>query len=163
MKKELIAITAAARADLPEILQLQYLAYRSEAELLGNFDIPPLRQTLSELTAEFEHGTVLKAADTAQTIIGSVRFTVRDGNVLIGKLMVHPDHRGRGLGTRLLACAEELCPGMRLELFTSSRSLRNLALYERCGFRQFDQKNVGPGLTLIYLEKLRNCIGEQNK
>jgi len=154
MKHESITIVPAARADLPEILQLQYLAYRSEAELLGNFDIPPLRQTLSELTAEFEHGTVLKAVDMAQKIIGSVRFAVRDDSVLIGKLMVHPKCQGRGLGTRLLTRAEELCPNMRLELFTSSRSLRNFALYERCGFRQFDQKTVGAGLTLVYLEKV---------
>ncbi len=37
-------ICHAEAEDLPAILELQYLAYRSEAELLGNWDIPPLKQ-----------------------------------------------------------------------------------------------------------------------
>ena len=34
-------ITQAERSNLEEILQLQYLAYQSEAALFGNKDIPP--------------------------------------------------------------------------------------------------------------------------
>ena len=34
--------------DLQEILQLQYLAYQTEAALFGNKEIPPLKQTLDE-------------------------------------------------------------------------------------------------------------------
>lgn len=32
--------------DLAEILNFQYLAYQSEADLFGTRDIPPLKQTL---------------------------------------------------------------------------------------------------------------------
>ena len=39
-------IEKAEREDLQEILDLQYLAYQSEARLLNNMDIPPLKQTL---------------------------------------------------------------------------------------------------------------------
>ena len=35
-------ITRAESGDLQEILDLQYLAYQSEAALFGNKDIPPL-------------------------------------------------------------------------------------------------------------------------
>ena len=35
--------------DLTEILNLQYLAYQSEADLFGTRDIPPLKQTLEEV------------------------------------------------------------------------------------------------------------------
>ncbi len=42
-------IHKAEQNDLQEILQLQYHAYQSEAELFGNKDIPPLKQTLSEV------------------------------------------------------------------------------------------------------------------
>ena len=41
------SIIRAEAEDLESILQLQYLAYQSEALLLGDEDIPPLRQTLS--------------------------------------------------------------------------------------------------------------------
>ena len=54
-------IVKADKTDLSEILALQHLAYRSEAELLGNFDIPPLKQTLSDLQAEYDKKIFLKA------------------------------------------------------------------------------------------------------
>ena len=39
--------------DLKEILELQYLAYQSEAMLNNNFSIPPLLQTLEEVRKEY--------------------------------------------------------------------------------------------------------------
>ena len=41
----------AKAADLPDILDLQYLAYQSEAKLLNNFSIPPLQEKLEALLA----------------------------------------------------------------------------------------------------------------
>ena len=46
-------IKKADQDDLVKILQLQYIAYQSEAALFGSRDIPPLKQTLDELTEEF--------------------------------------------------------------------------------------------------------------
>ncbi len=54
-------------------MQLQYLAYQSVAELFGGEKIPPLTQTLEELTKEFEEGMVLKLSDSNGIILGSVR------------------------------------------------------------------------------------------
>ena len=53
-------ITKADFKDLNEILQLQYLAYQSEAELFGSKDIPPLKQTLDEVIEEYRKGIILK-------------------------------------------------------------------------------------------------------
>lgn len=58
-----ISIVRADASDLLEILDLQYLAYQSEAKLLGNPNIPPLTQTLDELRAEYQQGVVLKAVN----------------------------------------------------------------------------------------------------
>lgn len=41
-------IKNAERADLPEILQLQCIAYQSEADLFGSRDIPPLKHTYDD-------------------------------------------------------------------------------------------------------------------
>ena len=56
-------IEKAQKDDLKEILELQYLAYQSEAKLFGNMDIPPLKQTLEEVYDEFNKGVILKAID----------------------------------------------------------------------------------------------------
>jgi len=49
VRRNVILIKKAQKEDLEKILELQYLAYRSEAKLFGNMDIPPLKQTIEEL------------------------------------------------------------------------------------------------------------------
>lgn len=146
-------ITQAQEADLPAILDLQRLAYQSEARLLGNFRIPPLLQTLEDIRGEFRCGVFLKALDEDGRIVGSVRGFAREGTLFVGKLMVHPDRRRQGLGSRLLLELEKTCPQPRLELFTSDRSAGNIRLYEHNGYRRFKEKAVSPDLTFVYLEK----------
>ena len=46
-------IVKANREDMEEILELQYLAYQSEAALFGSRDIPPLKETLEEVYKEY--------------------------------------------------------------------------------------------------------------
>jgi ribosomal protein S18 acetylase RimI-like enzyme len=122
--------------DLKSILDLQYLAYQSEAALFGSRDIPPLKQTLDEVTAEFQRGIILKMTEGGR-IIGSVRAWEQDGTVQIGKLMVHPDYQCRGYGSQLLAEIERQFPGKRYALFTSTRSTGNLRLYQKRGYTEF--------------------------
>lgn len=145
-------IEQACILDLTDILELQRLAYQSEAILLNNFSIPPLTQTLAEVEAEFQIGIFLKAVDDSR-IIGSVRGYVKESTLYIGKLIVHPDFRGKGIGTSLLTTLEQLYPSCRYELFTSARSEKNLRLYERQGYLRFAEKSVSPDLSFVYLEK----------
>ena len=148
-----MTIQKASREELQAILQLQYQAYESEARLLNNWNIPPLKQTLPEVEAEWEKGVILKAVEDAQ-LVGSVRAWEENGTVYVGKLMVRPDCQGRGIGTRLLLAVEEIFPGKRYELFTSTQSQRNIALYQRCGYRIFTEKQVNEHLRFVYLEKV---------
>ncbi|OGQ10499.1 MAG: hypothetical protein A2026_16065 [Deltaproteobacteria bacterium RBG_19FT_COMBO_46_12] len=55
-------IERATVLDAEEILTLQKLAYRSEAEIYNDFNIPPLLQTLESLEKDFEKQFFLKAA-----------------------------------------------------------------------------------------------------
>ncbi len=150
-----ISIYKANYEDLQEILQLQYLAYQSEADLFGSRDIPPLKQTLDEVIGEYNAGIVLKMLDNSGNIIGSVRATEDKGTVFIGKLMVHPQHRCHGYGTRLLNEIERYFPDKRYELFTSTRSKDNIRLYQKSGYKVFKHKAVNDELQFVYLEKKR--------
>lgn len=146
-------MTRAQANDLAEILALQKAAYRSEAELLNDFTIAPLRQTLADLENNFNKGIILKAVRNGR-IIGSVRAYV-DGNTLhIGKLIVDPGWQNQGVGTQLLSAMEKHFPAMRYELFTSTQSIRNLSLYSKNGYREFRRETVSEKLTLIFLEKM---------
>ncbi|ACM20414.1 N-acetyltransferase, GNAT family [Geotalea daltonii FRC-32] len=146
-------IGPATAADATEILALQRLAYRSEAELYDDFSIPPLTQTLDELMAEFPGRTVLKAVD-GEKIVGSVQgFQVGD-TCFVGRLMVHPDWQGNGLGTQLMAAIESRFTAVdRFELYTGHRSSANIRLYERLGYGQFRTEKVNSRLSLVFMEK----------
>lgn len=148
-------IKKARKEDLEEILKLQYLAYQSEARLFGDMDIPPLKQTLEEVYEEFEKGIVLKAVDEEGGIIGSVRAYQEEGTVYIGKLMVHPNMQKRGIGTKLLLEMEKEYPNQRYELFTSTKSISNIRLYEKLGYEIFKEEAVTQELQFVYLQKVR--------
>ena len=127
-KKRPAKIEKAERKDLAEILQLQYTAYQSEAQLFGGKKIPPLTETPEEIEAEYEQGIILKMVDSDGRIIGSVRASEEEGTIYLGKLMVHPDYQKKGYGTRLLLSIEKYFPEKRIELFTSTRSLANIRI-----------------------------------
>ncbi len=149
-----------ATADVAaELLELQKLCFYTEAELNREFNIPSLKQTLDGLREEFRTNTVL-AAWVGPWLVGSVRGR-RDGAIChISRFMVHPDHRGRGLGTMLLAAIEAAFPGVEYyEIFTGERSERNLRLYGSLGYVSYRREVVTPRLTLIHLRKKGSAFG----
>lgn len=146
-------ITQAKREDLRDILDLQYLAYQSEAEIYNDHNIPPLKQTLEDVESEFDKGVILKATDETGNIIGSVRAFRENGSVYIGKLIVHPNRQRQGIGTALLSAVEAHFHDQRYELFTGSKSVRNIALYERLGYKIYTVKKIDDNLEFVYLEK----------
>ena len=146
--------------DASEILALQKLAYQSEAEISGTYDIPPLTQTLREMEDDLERQVVLKivhaTGPAGPAIIGSARAYEEQGTCHIGRLIVHPDHQNQGLGTRLLAEIETAFPQVeRYELFTGHKSARNLYLYGKLGYKEFKRETVSEGLAIVFLEKTR--------
>jgi ribosomal protein S18 acetylase RimI-like enzyme len=148
-------IERATVSDAGEILSLQKLAYRSEAEIYDDFSIPPLLQSLEEIKKDFESQIFLKATVNGK-IRGSVRAFAKEGTCYIGRLIVHPEFQDRGLGTKLMNRIEENFKDVkRFELFTGHRSEKNLHLYQKLGYRIFKTVKANDRLNIVYLEKLQ--------
>lgn len=147
-----IIIERASVFDAEEILLLQKLAYRSEAEIYNDFSIEPLVQSLEQLQRQYENHIILKAV-IDETIIGSVRANDQDGTCYIGKLIVHPNHQNKGIGKMLMNAIEGLFLKSRYELFTGSKSAKNIALYEKLGYKSFKESLITSDFSLVYLEK----------
>jgi len=148
-------IEHARPADALAVLELQWLAYQSEARLYDDWTLPPLTQTLENLRDEFAGSVVLKAVE-ADRLIGSVRARESHGVCSVGRLIVHPELHGRGVGTMLMRHIEAEYPdATAFELFTGSRSEGNIRLYERLGYTRSHEKILSPSVTLVFLEKRR--------
>jgi len=148
-------ISRARVDDSLEILGLQQLAYRSEAELYDDYSLPPLTQTLENLQAQFGSRVFLKAVEEG-AVIGSVRAYQNGTTCYVERLIVHPTFRRRGIGTSLLARIEAEFPeARRFELFTGHKSAGNIRLYERAGYKVFKQEPVNDRLTLVFMEKVK--------
>jgi GNAT superfamily N-acetyltransferase len=146
------AVDIASKGELKEILQLQKLAYQSEAGIYNDFSIPPLVQTLEELEEEARNSIVLKVVEDRK-IVGSVRAYEKAGSCYISKLIVHPDYQNRGIGKKLIAAAEKCFEHVRYELFTGHLSRKNLSLYEKLGYKAYKTCKVNENMELIHLEK----------
>ena len=95
-----IIIKQAIMSEAEDILELQKIAYQSEAELYQDWNIPPLLQTLHQLQLEFENHKIIVATFNDE-IVGSVRGYVDQGTLHIGRLIVHPDFQKQGIGSQL--------------------------------------------------------------
>jgi len=157
---ENIQLRRAACSDLAAVLQLQKHCYRSEAAIYNDDTIPPLTQTLEELYEEVAQGSVCLVACQGQTIVGSVRGMIKGITGYINKLIVAPVCQNQGVGKLLMHEIErELAPVSRYELFTGSRSKKNLALYQKLGYTAFREQPVNDRLTFIFLQKyLSECL-----
>jgi len=150
-----LKIKRARAEDAEAILDLQKIAYLSEAEIYNNKSIPPLTQTLEEIRAEFDNQIFLKAL-IDETIVGSVRAYQTDETCHIGRLVVHPKSQNRGIGSRLMNAIEgEFESVKRFELFTGDNSERNLYLYHKLGYSEFRRKNFPEIFVLVFLGKDR--------
>ncbi len=152
---ENMIIERAKIEDAKEILDLQKLAYQSEAAIYNDYTIPPLTQTLEEIEADFERQVFLKASASGR-IIGSVRARERQETCLVGRLIVHPDFQNQGIGTRLMDEIEKtFSQAQRYELFTGHLSERNIHFYQKRGYKTFKRESVTEDLTLVFMEKYR--------
>ena len=146
----------AAVEDAEQILRLQKMAYQSEAEIYHNYNIPPLTQTISEIKEEFHTRTFFKTV-AEKNIIGSVRAHSDGASCFIGRLIVHPDLQGKGIGTRLMNAVEaHFSDVQRYELFTGTKSIANMRLYARLGYKPFKELAVDKSLSLVFMEKAGN-------
>ncbi|MGA2034974.1 MAG: GNAT family N-acetyltransferase [Thermoguttaceae bacterium] len=152
-------ITLASIDDSAAVLDLQKLAYQSEASIYNDFGLPPLTETLEDFRSQFSSRVVLKAVDQGR-IIGSVRAYEDEKTCYIGRLIVHPDYQRQGIGTQLMNQIEaSFGAAERFELFTGHRSANAIRLYERLGYKVFSQEPVHDRLTLVFLEKRRRGEG----
>ena len=148
-------VRVATPADAAELLVLQRACWVPEGRLSGSWTIPPLDESLEEVTAGIGAWTTYavrtaSAAGAPGRLVASVRGRVRPDDPTVwetGRLMVAPDLHGRGLGRELLALAEAAAPASVTTFWinTGAVSEGNQRRYRRAGYRQVPGEGTFPG------------------
>lgn len=118
------------------------------------------RGKLRELIDKFQFKGVdpknwntLKLENDNGKIIGAVRYRQSDGFIDVGRLMIHPDYRHRGLAQILLSEVDHLCPKEIKELYTCTKSWSNIQLYEKMGYKPYKKNTDVSGLSFVHMRK----------
>jgi ribosomal protein S18 acetylase RimI-like enzyme len=156
-------IARVARPDeLPEVLRVQIAGFRRVARRFGfaDVDMPPLRETLDDLTSLLAKGmhffVALADEGPHERVVGTVRAVLREDCVVeIGRLAVDDTFERRGVATLLMSALEmSFSDTRRFELFTGSEAEDALALYDHLGYRVFRHDDFGDW-TRVWLAKDR--------
>ena len=147
-------ISRAVKDDLPEILDLQLRAFGEVAQRLNAASLPPLEQTIEQLLEEEQNAVFYKYTENGH-IIGSVRGSLdASGTCHVGRLIVDPYCRNRGIGRQLMQALEEYFQGKasRYLQITSEETPETLHLYGKLGYEKRYTRNTG-STVMAFLEK----------
>ena len=135
-----VHVRAATQADLPGLLALVHSAYRGESSRAGwttEADLLDGSRTTPELLAETmaDPATTVLVAEDDDGLLGCCAVTDRGGGTAyFGTFAVRPTAQGSGVGSTLLAAAEEHARGRgadRMEMSVIGQRTDLLAWYAR--------------------------------
>jgi GNAT superfamily N-acetyltransferase len=145
-----LAIVPATPHDAAAIRALTRAAYAKWVAILGREPKPMLADY--DAAVRRHRIDLLRRGGQLAALIELVPET---DHLLIKNIAVLPEHQGTGLGTRLLAHAEEVAAALghaELRLYASKRFAENIRLYRRVGYAIDREEEFMGGIT-VYMSK----------
>ena len=147
-----VDVRPATRADAGELFTLTRACWLQELWANPGVLIPALEESFEDAERGLEEWTTFVALAGGR-IVGSTRGRlVGDGTVWdVGRVMVAPDLQGRGLGRHLLELIEQAAPVevTTYELHTGAKSVDNIRMYKRAGYRLRGAAPGPPGAVVM--------------
>ncbi len=146
-------LNLADRALAEELWAMQHAAYRQEARLIGVAGLPPLQETVQSLQNCGETFYGFYSED--EELAGAISTEAGEkGELVICRVMVHPEFFRQGIGTRLLRHVLSEAPSGTLAVVTAeARNTPAVRLYENSGFIPAGTFKPAPDMTMIRFEK----------
>ncbi len=89
-------------------------------------------------------------------LVGLIETIDEGDELLVENVAVAPDFQGRGLGSKLMAHAEEVARSLgynRIRLYTNKRFTENVRLYLNLGFIVDGEEDIGAGTIRVDMSK----------
>jgi GNAT superfamily N-acetyltransferase len=150
-----VVVRRASREESGAIASVIREGFATVAADIGR-DIPPLHETAGDVESTFDAGDAVLVAEANGRLVGTVRAeSIAGGGVMVRRLVVLPEARGRGLAKALMRALEDAYPeATRFELFTGAMAAGPIALYESLGYRLIEPRE-DMGFPLVWFEKCR--------
>lgn len=146
-----VLVRPATAADVGALQELALAAYGHYVARIGGRPGP----MDSDYAALVQAGLVW-VADSAGEVVGLVVLREEDDHVLVENVAVAPGRQGRGVGSRLLAHAEDRARAAgrgEVRLYTHEAMHENLAYYARRGFVETHRRHED-GHQRVFLTKV---------
>lgn len=138
-----------------KILKVQIPSYRIEADIIGYYDIPPLKDTVEHIQKcqETFYGYIIE-----EELCGVISFKVNKGVVDIHRLIVHPNHFRKGIAQHLLDHILGSKDYVAMKVSTGSKNTPAVQFYYKNGFQKIEEIVVDESLSISCFEKQLNKI-----
>ncbi|MEH7884090.1 GNAT family N-acetyltransferase [Bacillus sp. JJ1609] len=135
------------------MLELQRASYKIEAELIGTYEIPPLKETFEQLQ---NCGETFIGYYRENKLAGAVSYKREAGTLDIHRVMVHPDFFRRGIAAKLIVHIESLEKNTsNIIVSTGAANVPAVMLYEKLGFVRQEDMIVGDSLRIANFKKYK--------
>ncbi len=148
--------TRPRRATLDDVAAISDCVARAYARYDGRLPRPP-RPVLANYR-EVVRQTLTWVLEHAQQIVGVLVLIERGDHVLLDNIAVDPCYQGRGFGRCLLVWAESEARRLghpEVRLYTNALMTENRALYARCGYQEYDRRDLDGRDTVFMRKSLR--------
>ncbi|WP_306460166.1 GNAT family N-acetyltransferase [Ureibacillus chungkukjangi] len=134
-----------------EVLNIQMLSYKVEAEIIDFYDLPPLKETVEMLQkcSETFFGYYIN-----DELCGVISIIAEKGIIDIHRLMVHPEHFRKGIAKMLLGFIESNKEGFEtIIVSTGSKNKPAVSFYLKNGFAKSGETRVTEQISLTSFKK----------
>jgi ribosomal protein S18 acetylase RimI-like enzyme len=145
-----ITIRQAGEGDVPELRRIAVAAYQHYVARIGREPAP----MGADYAAAARSGHTYLAEQDGETA-GFIVLVPEPGYLLLENIAVLPTAQGQGLGTRLMALAEEHAAALGLpeiRLYTNEAMTENLAYYPRRGYAETHRAQED-GFSRVFFRK----------
>lgn len=142
-----------------KVLNLQKRSYVIEASIIGFYDIPPLRESVSTIQACGENGV---GAYLENDLVGCASFVINVSSIVICRLCVAPEHFRKGIASAMLKWI--LDQSNNVAFARSSTAVGNVPacdFYRKHGFTLVFTRAVQEGIEIAEFSKrliLQNSV-----
>ncbi len=144
-----------------QLFKLQKEAYKVEADMIDFADIPPLLETYEQFIHCHETFLCYLKGDE---LVGALSFSKENRQMLICRMIVHPDYFRQGIADALLLALQLQGDWEKISVSTGKMNLPARNLYEKNGFTHKEDIEASPHFFISIFEKKHSLyVGHDKK